>query len=594
MNRDNEIERTLEAYKRVDYGLPRRALTWWIHGKGLGNFGRNRKAEEVPLQPPGPDQLLARVDAVGICFSDVKLINAGADHPRIKGRDLSKNPTTPGHEVSLTIVDVGENLKDEYKVGERFIVQADIYYKGVGIAYGYAIPGGMAQYTVLGPEVLNGDGGCYLIPVKPETGYSEAALTEPWACVVASYHIEQRNRIKPDGLIWFVGTGEGLGNYTINEGVDERSHPRRIVASGVDAKLRSLLERKAKSLKIPFVERNDVDFGEIAREETGGAGFDDIIAVGARDVGKLERAAKYLARDGVMNIVAREEAPTKIEIDVGRIHYEHLFFIGNNSSDLSSAYRGKYRPDLKAGGIAWFVGGAGPMGQMHVQRSIDKRDGPGKVVITDLDSSRLEVVRRRFEARAKSKGIEFVLLNPRDFPSEGAFYERISQETSGRGFDDIVALVPVPAVISRSAEYLAEGGLMNIFAGVPVGTMAKLDPAGIYRRGHRFVGMSGSAIEDLRFTLSQAEDKELLTNYSVAAIGGINAVWEGIEAVQKGRFPGKIVIYPQIEDLPLTAVEDIPKVMPKVGEKLEGGNIWTKEAERELLGEKLKDKILGG
>ncbi len=31
-------------------------------------------------------------------------------------------------------------------------------------------------------RVLNGDHGNYLIPVKPDTGYAEAALTEPWAC----------------------------------------------------------------------------------------------------------------------------------------------------------------------------------------------------------------------------------------------------------------------------------------------------------------------------------------------------------------------------------------------------------------------------
>ena len=45
----------------------------------------------------------------------------------------------------------------------------------------------MSQYNLIGEEVLNGDEGCYLIPMAKETGYAQGALTEPWACVVASY-----------------------------------------------------------------------------------------------------------------------------------------------------------------------------------------------------------------------------------------------------------------------------------------------------------------------------------------------------------------------------------------------------------------------
>ena len=75
-----------------------------------------------------------------------------------------------GHEVALTVVQVGANLQERFHVGERFIMQADIYYKGVGLAYGYALPGGLSQYNVVGKEILDGDEGCYLLPVKPETG----------------------------------------------------------------------------------------------------------------------------------------------------------------------------------------------------------------------------------------------------------------------------------------------------------------------------------------------------------------------------------------------------------------------------------------
>ena len=34
-----------------------------------------------PRPEPGPDQILVRIDAAGLCFSDVKVIRMGADTP---------------------------------------------------------------------------------------------------------------------------------------------------------------------------------------------------------------------------------------------------------------------------------------------------------------------------------------------------------------------------------------------------------------------------------------------------------------------------------------------------------------------------------
>ena len=41
----------------------------------------------------------------------------------------------------------------------------------------------------------------------------------------------------------------------------------------------------------------------------------------------------------------------------------------------------------------------------------------------------------------------------------------------------------------------------------------------------------------------------------VAAIGGMNAAQAGIEAMMDGRYPGKIVIFPQIPELPLMGLD---------------------------------------
>ena len=48
---------------------------------------------------------------------------------------------------------------------------------------------GLSKYAVIDQRILNGDDGNYLIPVQPQTGYAESALTEPWACVIAAYEL---------------------------------------------------------------------------------------------------------------------------------------------------------------------------------------------------------------------------------------------------------------------------------------------------------------------------------------------------------------------------------------------------------------------
>ena len=126
--------------------LPTFYQRWHLYGSGLDRV----RLETVPLTLPAPDEILVRHDACGICFSDIKIINLGGEHPRLTGRNLAENPVVMGHEVTLTVVAVGENRADRFAVGKRYIVQADVYYQGTNLAYGYAITGGMSQYGLIG------------------------------------------------------------------------------------------------------------------------------------------------------------------------------------------------------------------------------------------------------------------------------------------------------------------------------------------------------------------------------------------------------------------------------------------------------------
>ncbi len=107
--------------------VPRETWTWNMYGAGIERIGRNGKPERFPVPTPGPDQLLVRVDAVGMCFSDTKLIKQGGKHPKLYDRDLEQQPTVLGHEVALTVIQAGEKLAGRYHVGQRLALQPDIY-----------------------------------------------------------------------------------------------------------------------------------------------------------------------------------------------------------------------------------------------------------------------------------------------------------------------------------------------------------------------------------------------------------------------------------------------------------------------------------
>ncbi|MCL5104713.1 MAG: zinc-binding dehydrogenase [Armatimonadetes bacterium] len=576
---------TLSRYKKLDYMLPERNLAWRMHEAGVENFGKTGVPDELPLVKPKRDEVLLRVDAIGICFSDVKLITQGPNHPRITGRDLTKEPVIPGHEVSLTVVEAGDDYKDKYKPGDRFIMQADIYFKGVNIAFGYALPGGMEQFALVGEPVLNGDEGSYLIPVKPETGYAEAALVEPWTCVVAAYRIKPRKHLAPGGTTIIVGLDDR--DYTIDGAICSAGAPGKLILAGLSDSVKSSICNcggcDAEVVEVGKLQPEQVK--ALAQERTGGKGFDDVIVLGTPEPELAEALSENVARNGVMAILADKPISRGIKVDIGRVHYDFIDYIGATSNRVSDAYAKSRDSEFVPNGTAWFIGAAGPMGQMHVQRGIMMKNGPKKVLCTDVDDGRLDYLKAGVIEAARTNGVEVVFLNPIK-AGQDALKKAIDDLTGGMGFDDILVMAPVPALIEAALPYLATDGLLNIFAGIPKGTPAMLDLSVTYMRGNRFVGSSGSRPRDMVDTLAYTESGELPTRNSMAAVGGIDAMAEGVRAVKEARFPGKIVIFPHIQ-LPLTALTELENVLPNVHAKLKNGTFWTQEAEDELLKSKL-------
>src|SRR3990172_6196785 len=171
------------------------------------------QVRKVPTPRIGARQLLARVDAAGICTSLIKLVEQGPDHNLVYGWDIARFPLILGDEGSVTLVEVGANLRHRYRPGERYVIQPAVDHapinhreryrdagKGIDkIAVGYTLGGHLAEYILITEEVLAA--GC-LVPVPdPALPYAHAAMSEPFSCVISSQdhhlHLRQESPLSP-------------------------------------------------------------------------------------------------------------------------------------------------------------------------------------------------------------------------------------------------------------------------------------------------------------------------------------------------------------------------------------------------------------
>ncbi len=578
----------LDKYKTVQYTIPKRQAAWKIYGQGMENFGNTaddgagKCPDLIPVVEPKDDEILVRSDAVGLCFSDTKIIKFGENHPRIQGRNLKENPVIPGHEVSLTVVKAGKKWRNTYKPGARYIIQADVFYGGEAVSYGYRLPGGLAGYGVLGKEVLEGDAGSYLIPVQNENiSYSQSALIEPWACVVAAYRIQRRDCVKHDGRLLIVGNGSDENRWRF-EDLFKKHSSGPIVLLNIGGKTKKAIASAFTDQNPRIHEEPGTDIHAAVIKHTEGAGFDDIIVLGETDGRTLAQAGDSMCRYGIMNYMAKSDTPQYVDIDAGKIHYDRISFIGGTSGDVAAPYAETLDYSLKGDGVL-LVGAGGPMGQMHVHLAVEKDPPPKVIVATDISDERIASLRDLFEKRAGERGIKFLTFNPTDYEDAVRYRQHIMEANEGGKFDYVVCLAAIPSVIEEAAWYLGRGAVLNIFAGVSKGTITKLDLKAVAATAVRWVGSSGSLLEDMEYTLRQVEHNDLDTNISVAAVSGMNDVWNGIDAVRTGSFPGKIVVYPHIVDLDLISLADLKKEYPEVGALYDPNGGWTKQSEEKLL-----------
>jgi len=562
--------------------VPAETWAWNMYGPGVENIGRGGQPELFPVPEPGPDQLLVRVDAVGMCFSDVKLIKHGGEHPKLYRRNLAVEPTRLGHEVALTVVKVGENLDRQYHSGQRLALQPDVYVQGRSTAYGYMIPGGLTQFHLIGPELLDADGQCYVLPLPGDLGYAETALTEPWACVEAAYTQRRRLTPKTGGRMWIVGRPGDATLYRFSTGLEA---PAVIVVTDAPPDLLERLWQEAARRDLELVIRNGLapaGYPALKTELTAGTGFDDIIVLDPRSATAIAEAAKLIARRGTFNLVGQTPLDGEVQVDVGRIHYDYTAYVGNPGPDIAASYgERRNRCDLRPGGTALFVGAGGPMGQMHVQRAIELAAGPAVIIATDVSPMRLAALANRFSGLAEAHHKRLLTFNPA--AATESLYDMVMRQTGGRGADDVVVSVPVAEVMAEAAAVMAGDGMLVLFAGAPNGTLAPLNLSAVYLDNAQYTGTSGSTLANQETVIQKTLTGQLSPNRSVAAVGGLEAALDGIQAMMEGRYPGKVVIFPQLRHLPLTGLAELKQTLPEVAGRLAAGKVWTAEAEQTLI-----------
>ena len=573
-----------QAYRSLNYNLPEKSWAWNLYGAGLENMGRGGAPEPFSIPEPGDDQLLVRIDSIGVCFSDVKILKQGGSHPKLYNRDLSKEPTRLGHEVSLTIVKVGKNLQDRYQPGQRLAVQPDIYQQGKSTAYGYTIPGGLIQYHLIGDEVLRTDAGACLLPVEEEMGYAESSLLEPWGCVMAAYTQRRRLTPKTGGIMWIIGQPGDATAYTFSAGLDT---PATIVLTDAPDSVKALVT----ATQAKVVERNGLTPAEyewLSKELTNAVGFDDIVVLQPNSADVVSLIARFIARRGTCNLVGTQPLDGLAEVDLGRLHYDYIAFLGNSGTDIAASYgEDRNRCELRPGGSTVFVGAGGPMGQMHVQRALELPGGPKLVIATEISDERLQTLKDMFGPLAEKNGRTLYFFNPTN--SKQSFHDFVMEATQNQGVDDVVVSVPVAALMEEGDTVMKPDGMMVLFAGVPNGTMGAVNLSNVYLSNAQYTGTSGLTIDDQASVMARRVAGTLSPGRSVAAIGGLETAAEAIESVIDGKYPGKVVIFPQIRNLPLTGLKELRERLPEVAEKLGEDLMWTNEAE-EVLIEKMWQK----
>ena len=370
-----------EYRDRTDFSLPDTMQAVIARGPGFENLA----VAEIPVPQVGPEQLLARVDAAGVCTSILKLIDQAENHFYINGWDLKENPIILGDEGAVTIVRVGANLKSQYQPGQRFAIQPAVAVEPIchrhryrnnaegmhRCGVGYTLGGHLAQYLLVPEEVLAGH--CLLPLPDDDMPYFAASMAEPISCIYSAqqrnYHIikdgphaERKPQLGllPGGVAVVVGAG-AMGRMHAELAL--RFKPAVLIVADLvqerlDAVVKSISDKaEAAGTRLVCVVADKL--ADSVNELSRNRGADDIIlAVGVNPV--QQAALELLADGGVANFFGGlPKGKHILKMDAIAVHYREIKFVGSSGgdpSDMTATLQAIHKDEIDPGNYVAAVG----------------------------------------------------------------------------------------------------------------------------------------------------------------------------------------------------------------------------------------------
>lgn len=246
-------------------------------------FGAPHQADVVDLPEPdiGPDDVLVRSQAVGICHSDFEL------H---EGRYIIpiSYPVIPGHEWSGEVAAVGADVTD-LRPGDRVVGEC-VVGPGGRDHFGFSIDGADAEFFRARAEWLH--------RLPDELSYTEGALVEPFS--VAYHATVSAGGVDPSDVVAVLGGGP-IGLLCVM--AVAANNATAVLVEPQPARRASALRFGARLALDPRAH----DFADAVAEVTGGRGFDVVI----------EAAGAPAAMASALELAGHEARVVFVGIDVG-------------------------------------------------------------------------------------------------------------------------------------------------------------------------------------------------------------------------------------------------------------------------------------
>lgn len=297
------------------------------------------RIEEVPYPEAGPDEVVVRLAACGVCGSDLHFLE---DMP------LPASPITLGHEPAGTIESVGTGVRN-WAPGDRV---APCLGSGCGgcPACRSGHPMACASLRVPGLHTDGGFAEAMRVPsdclVRVPEGVSLAAAAVATDCVATSYHaLKCRGRIRRGERVAVLGVG-GLGGQALR--LAAVLGAAQVVAVDLS---RAALERASRHgatdtvLAVP-----GEDPSPRVRELTDGGVDLSLECVGTPDT--VAYAANALDRAGRLVLVGVGMQPPRIEIPLVMLAVREIGIFGSfasHAADLEEVLRMEAEGEIDIG-----------------------------------------------------------------------------------------------------------------------------------------------------------------------------------------------------------------------------------------------------